>query len=490
MHVNLILTLVLCTLSYGSAATERAHNHAFFANKTMHHTDVLSCKDMYGKPVDWWVGYKQAGETPGLEQAGYTMAYFDAKTTANHGKPHLDWHWQTVESDENDRTALYHTVTQLPYMHGSDATGYIVYNDQRCECPRGEKCFQHKSGDGSMCPTAYHAINDRTGTPYVKCSCNFGGYPTPHDKNGKPYAHAKGMLLFDKHGGVLINHSTPGFPLNSVHYERVGWSWYKLGNAQHFYCATLDPAGVEEVAKQLSTAYVRPQEHSHHVPSYLHEQYPIASSLDADGYSGYRYRTETFESDIQTKGGLSMKLLGKEGGKHFRINLWEDLVAPRLDASLYTETWCNCGFEPKETSSSQKCRFDSKDCGQKGGEKGDCICNVPKQREAFCCQKSKCGSKHRVQQILAMDFSGTKVHRSPTSSIISHAKWSISQDKNDPWVCFGDINRQATQRGRGGGAVCNRSPEQWRVMNRFVAQYDFCHRRDSPMFMAADVADA
>jgi len=40
----------------------------------------------------------------------------------------------------------------------------------------------------------------------------------------------------------------------------------------------------------------------------------------------------------------------------------------------------------------------------------------------------------------------------------NHAKWGIAYDrvsnKPEPWVCAADINREYTQRKRGGGSLC------------------------------------
>eukprot|EP00520_Triparma_pacifica_P009700 CAMPEP_0118632208 /NCGR_PEP_ID=MMETSP0785-20121206/317_1 /TAXON_ID=91992 /ORGANISM="Bolidomonas pacifica, Strain CCMP 1866" /LENGTH=430 /DNA_ID=CAMNT_0006522953 /DNA_START=92 /DNA_END=1384 /DNA_ORIENTATION=+ len=420
-----------------------------------------------------------------LSAPGYTMAYWDVDSGTW-------WHWQEIAANETKRetsTALFHTTMQLPYYSDTNhaSVGYVVYNDQWCQCPPGVKCFEHRSYDGSLCPTSYEYVDSRTNETKVKCSCNAMGYPTPKDSTGKPYGHAKGFLIFDKDGGIWVTHSIPGFPLGRSNYGRVGWSWYKLGPGQHFSCVSLTPEGVEDVAKHLSNSYVLPQEDSSHVPYSLKEQYKNSAKLaEIDENGGYEKGYESVKGDLttqlQTRKGTELVVVSKEGSEDVQYDLWEDLVAPAIDSDIFAETWCVCSFDDLDEQEKICHAEETNEIGKPTcGEVGGCICDVPSQSNPkydrpYCCKKSVCDKDKKVQQILALDFSGyyEKDNHRVINSIETHSKWAMSQHEDSPWVCFGDINRQPTQRLRGGGALCMKDANSHKVVSKFVKEVDEC----------------
>jgi hypothetical protein len=451
----------------------------------------IGCLSKAGTPVDWWNGYKM-GNDPNMDLAnpGYTMAYWDQQQGSW-------WSWEEIAANATElemSTALYQTTMQLPYYSSPDdaslssSVGYIVYNDQWCQCPPDTPCFEHKMRDGSVCPTAYNVTSLDSPT-YTKCSCNYMGYPTPKDSAGKPFGHAKGFLVFDSTGGFWVSHSVPGFPLSRSVHARAGWSWYKLGPGQHFSCVSLTPAGVEEVARHLANSYVLPQDDSHHVPASLQSQYPHAAILSpAGGYGeGYLAVSGQLTTSLATRGGATLRVFSKEGSESVQSDLWEDQVAPGLASDLFVETWCTCSFDDREAQE-KLCR--SAECEEAGG----CICDAKNQEDEerdrpYCCMKSKCGGEEqqqtaqqqtarqqKVQQVTLMDFSDyyEQSSRRQIKSIQTHAKWAMSQDPAEPWVCFGDINRQPSQRLRGGGALCMKDQASHKIMAKFVKEVDQC----------------
>jgi len=255
---------------------------------------------------------------------------------------------------------------------------------------------------------------------------------------------------------------------------------------------TLTPEGVEAVAQLLTYSYVMPQENSYGMPAALRGRYPtMAAIIDGVAATGtYAASRGAASTELRTKGGVEVVAFGKtdddgdrwgkvDAGAKFETDLWEDVVAPTLDASLAVETWCVCNFDRNMTAKHEFCHDAAKNgayCGPEG-----CLCETghPGNDDAYCCEKSRCDRDFRVQQIERLDWRGRKVRNRTVNSIRTHAKWGLSMDASNPWVCFGDINRQRSQRLRGGGAACLKSPDAWRMLDRLHldapnAQVDAC----------------
>lgn len=270
--------------------------------------------------------------------------------------------------------------------------------------------------------------------------------------------------MFNEEGGIWVTHSVPGFPYSSTVFDAAGWVWPKTKFSQHFHCVTLTLAGVEAVSAGLTRNYVLPQEKSHHVPAELRALYPITATLDVELGVPYNARNGTGVEQVFTKGGVEMTVLSKEGSKDHKIDLWEDLVAPAIESDLLVETWCRGPNRGKDFTI-DKCEGQLAQCGESG-----CICeaagqNAVKEEAVYVCQKSTEG-KYSVTQIEKMNYG----EGNDVLSINSHSKWALAEDA--AVVCFGDINRQATQRTRGGGAVCMQSETHWNIMRKMVAQTD------------------
>lgn len=257
---------------------------------------------------------------------------------------------------------------------------------------------------------------------------NLSGKVVNHeqDPSGNYYAHSKGLFGFDKTTGFWLAHSAPGFPY-SHDISPSSWSFnhHQQYFAQHYFCTTFrtgaSRAGVDVISQFLASYYIFLYDSN--TPSY---SVPASfSNLIANQYS-----TGTTSLTYRTQGGASFVGFGKNGMTG--SDLYEDYIAPGLSCGLSVESWCG-GYFP-----------DSPGC-QPSDCAGAPIVNpsVPQQGQSTYAYDSV--------SIENLDFGGGNYFNTKHN----HCKFAVvTASCGSPWVCIADINRQTTQRQRGGGAIC------------------------------------
>jgi len=116
----------------------------------------------------------------------------------------------------------------------------------------------------------------------------------------------------------------------------------------------------------------------------------------------------------------------------FGKDLYEDLVAPKLESSLFVESWMH-------------------------GKSGDLL-------------PSDCMSSFKVYNIREVKPSSINF-----DSDNDHSKWAVSaeSDRNN-WICIGDINRQEPQEKRGGGTTCFQNKKIFNLYKDAVDKVEDC----------------
>jgi len=157
-----------------------------------------------------------------------------------------------------------------------------------------------------------------------------------------------------------------------------------------------------------------------------------------------QFTTGTSTLLYQTSDATAFMCFGKNG--ETGSDLWEDYVAPGLSTGLNVESWCGGDFS------------DSPGC-QPSNCAGQPIVNpsVPQQGESTYAFDSVC--------IESLDFG----NGNSFATSLNHCKFAIASGNGSPWVCLGDINRQTTQRLRGGGAICFKHATFYSLMSSAIS---------------------
>jgi len=128
-------------------------------------------------------------------------------------------------------------------------------------------------------------------------------------------------------------------------------------------------------------------------------------------------------------GGNEFQIFGKNAKAN--LSFWEDLVEPFYEEGMKIETWMN-GRESNKMPT-------------------------------YCTPEYSYDSIN-VRELVLDDFGWGETQ--------DHSKYGICI--SSPIVCFADINRQFSQSGRGGGAVCLKNSALWGSFNSMINSTDSC----------------
>ncbi|XP_064649762.1 plancitoxin-1-like [Lineus longissimus] len=238
-----------------------------------------------------------------------------------------------------------------------------------------------------------------------------------HENRG----HLKGVVAFDDKHGFWLVHSVPKFPPMA----KDGYDYPESGHyfGQTFLCISLDGSYFNKIAKQLLVSW----------PYVFDFNIPQSSrySKDRDLQSVVKGKHNKLHTSVYSLPTLhSQTFISLSKNKYWGQDLYTDLVAPHFKSSLYTETW------------------------QNGSED----------------MHSNCTTVYKVENIrdIALPFS---INFSDTKD---HAKWAVTSSKGVQWICIGDINRQVSQKHRGGGTVCTNHTALWKAFNDAIEKYEPC----------------
>ncbi|ESO01864.1 hypothetical protein HELRODRAFT_65498, partial [Helobdella robusta] len=252
---------------------------------------------------------------------------------------------------------------------------------------------------------------------------------TPGERKQSSYrAHAKGALAFDRKTGFWLVHTIPRYPPPA----REGYTYPKSAsiNGQVMLCLSLNSDQLEKIGLQMD--YMRPQVYD----SFSSNDFAVEHKSIWAFVKGAKKVVDEDFSNMETLTTMAgTKIVSFAKSRNFGKDLYEDLISPTLRNNLLVQSWMN---------------------GQKN-------------------LNSACKVKYTVKNIKTLDFDGMAFKSSK-----DHSKWAMDFSENDRWFCIGDINRQASQATRGGGALCIRDDEVWKGFHDSIRTVEGCDGQEVP----------
>ena len=235
-------------------------------------------------------------------------------------------------------------------------------------------------------------------------------------------AHSKGGLIFDKTSGVLFSHSLPRFPRRTEDNKVLASFPTNAGiYGQTFICISMNKENSLKVVETLNII----------VPPLLLnvESDMLQSPGNADVLKLIKNRLDsklplTKITEIQSKGGASFQIFSKS--KNEESLPYDEQIPKFYKDGLYVETWTK-----------------------------------PKQ------EASECSGEYMIINVSELNFGEFSYDKNQ-----EHSKWAVGIKKDV--CCFGDLNRCASQRKRGGNVICFINKKLADIMRGAIKTVESC----------------
>jgi len=230
-------------------------------------------------------------------------------------------------------------------------------------------------------------------------------------------AHMKGVFLYDQDNGVYLVHSVPRFPIEPETSKSYQYPDSGVNNGQSFLCLTLSHEDMEKIMKTWLVDYPFP--YSTAIPSFSYSKIPSIQNFMNGVWNN---NDMTLINNVKA-GSQTFTVFGKH--RKWGLDIYHDLLAPTFKSNIFANTWSNgVGTNP-----------------------------------------SDCSGNYAAYNVLALNWGSISWPRSK-----DHSKWGLASTN----VCIGGINRQESQKRRGGSAFCIQHSAWSKEMNNLIEDYEKC----------------
>eukprot|EP01016_Furgasonia_blochmanni_P054909 TRINITY_DN9102_c0_g1_i1.p1 TRINITY_DN9102_c0_g1~~TRINITY_DN9102_c0_g1_i1.p1 ORF type:complete len:361 (-),score=66.85 TRINITY_DN9102_c0_g1_i1:276-1358(-) len=255
----------------------------------------------------------------------------------------------------------------------------------------------------------------------------YSDQPPEEQMASRSKAHAKGVVVIDRKSksGFLLMHSLPNFPNFKPHNNAPNATLdlvierSKFG--QHFFCTSMSEEALEDyIALALKTNI--------HI---YHSTLPPSKTLKVTK-KGQQDPNAIFAKEVKPLLGATHEFVLFSKFKSNDKYLWEELIIPQLKVPMLAETW-------------------------------------GRPYMASMCPPA---APHPSRNIISLKFN----EEYSWERTQDHSKWGISDDPSQPWICFSDLNRMATQNVRGGSAMCIKHPYMHQAFKKMITDVENCEK--------------
>ncbi|XP_071777981.1 deoxyribonuclease-2-alpha-like [Centroberyx gerrardi] len=299
-------------------------------------------------------------------------------------------------------------------MNGNSGLQYLYMDDSTAGWTHGLKDINSNSGTlaNTLKPFFDHYMYKTQDFGYILYS------DQPPNRNPAPssFGHSKGVVMLDRNTGVWLSHSTPKFPGTDINNF---WPDTGTANAQTFICVTSPYSEFDQIGLQLM--YIHIYSFNVHIPNTFPCKLKCVAQRSCYPTEGPWFRVK----DMVSIKGSYFNSIAKY--KRFGDDLYSGLLVDYLGQDLYVKSW---GRMQKP---------------------------LP----------SDCSVAHNVYNVLQVKPPNLQ----PFPDTVDHSKWCVA---SRTWTCIADMNREESQMGRGGGAICTDNLAVWKAFSAMVGICEPC----------------
>jgi len=328
--------------------------------------------------------------------------------------------------DEHGNDVDWWAILKYPKISGSSNTAQKEgYGYAYCDSNNGRMTDTglglNTNMGGALASTLYQIYDaDKGSTGYLMYDDQW-----PDGSEHDSYGHTKGEVCFNGTSGFWLIHSVPRFPPKPP--TNYSFPSNEATYGQSFLCMSYPTSTFNTIGENF--LYNKPAVFASNLPSSLSKTVPnIQKVIDKDFITT---TPGTNKPTLKTLAGHIFHSFAKNG--KWNQSLYEDLVQPALHIDAAWETWQN----------------------------GDNSNKMP----SFCQPEYAWNSMNVTKVSLTSTLTWKETQ--------DHSKWGVSTS-GDKYVCIGDMNRQWSQNGRGGGTACIAQSTLWDSFNGLVAACDCC----------------
>ncbi|XP_015234131.1 PREDICTED: deoxyribonuclease-2-alpha-like [Cyprinodon variegatus] len=247
----------------------------------------------------------------------------------------------------------------------------------------------------------------------------YSDQPPPPYSAPSSFGHSKGVVMLDRNFGLWLSHSTPKFPT----YQSAKF-WPSSGNvnAQTFFCITFPYKQFKEIGMQLK--YIHAYSFDSAIPTTFYNELQCVAQR-----SCYPKKEPWFRvTSLSSADGSIFTSFAKY--KRFGEDLYSGLIVDHMPQDIYVKSW-------------------------------------GKMRDPL---PSNCSSSlhHHVHNVKEVQLQGTEKF----TDTVDHSKWCVTSDGG--WICIADMNREVSQKGRGGGAICTEDTTVGTAFKKLIRKFEGC----------------
>ncbi|KAM4629835.1 deoxyribonuclease-2-alpha-like [Polymixia lowei] len=304
----------------------------------------------------------------------------------------------------------WYILYKLPALSSSDGLDYLYMDENTNGWKPGSKRINSNSGILANTLEPYFEYNIRK-TEGIGYMLYNDQPPEPHKTASSSFGHSKGVVMLDKDTGVWLSHKKS---------KNDFWPSSGNPNGQTFICVTYPYKEFKNIGEQLK--YIHVYSFDYKIPDSFYNQLKCVAQRDCYPKNKPWFR---WQEMVSLKGN---HFTSSAKYTRFDSDLYSGLLVDHFGQELYVKSW-------------------------------------GRMRQPL---PSNCTTAHYVYNVKSVKPPQIQAFL----DTVDHSKWCVTAKVG--WTCIADMNRELSQMGRGGGAICTENVAVWNAFIAIAYEYEPC----------------